>query len=59
MTSTDYTHLLNHQKPKTAEENEELLYKCETVNKKQIQLQISRNKSKDFELIYKWLSKKR
>ena len=45
--------------PKTMDETEELMFKWETVDKKKVHLQISRNNNKDCELVYQWVSKRR
>ena len=54
-----YIPFKSSEKPKTNDESTELATKWETVGKKRVHLQISRNNNKDCELQYQWVSKRR
>ena len=53
-----YIPFKSSKKPKTINEMEELMSKWDTVDKKRVQLQISRSSAKDCELLYQWVSAK-
>ncbi len=52
-----YIPFKSSETPKTIDENNALMIKWETVDKKQVHLQISRSNAKNCELHYKWVSK--